>query len=357
MKREAIIHIGTTKTGTTASQQALKNVRPALLSHGLHFSTTLFAPNHTAWRMMVARQRKARGLSPRATRMLADGTEARIEEFKASVRAEMEALQPEVQRVLFSDELLCMTLRGAEEIAEVRNLLQPYFDSFVIVAYLRPQSAFLASIYSERLRSRGTTKPAGIDLPRPLLKDYDYARLLGEWGEVFGESSIKPRLYKRDTDKSFSTVEDFFTMLGLTDLIPEAEPSRPINPSINVLGQEVMRQISKYLDDAGIEAPSNTPFWRDISATITKEFAGKGWQPTRQEAATFMLQFEAGNEKVRQRFFPEQETLFDDILDTYKEERTPPPSDRALFEAACATFAKSFMQLHKKQAKKAKAKP
>jgi len=52
-----------------------------------------------------------------------------------------------------------------------------------------------------------------------------------------------------------------------------------------------------------------------------------------------MARFEAGNEALRRRFFPELETLFFDESENYPIEQPPAPSDRELFEAACAAFA------------------
>ncbi len=349
--REAVIHIGTMKTGTSAIQEALRRGKNMLTANRVHYSSTIHVDHHHPWRFIVHGLRVSKGGKSGMGGIPPDWQD-RVKQFKARVVEEMKSLDAPVERVIFSDEQLNLTLRARDEIAELKALLTPYFDRFSIVVYLRPQPLYLASRYSQSLRLRQTSSPPTIDPPARELPEYDYEALLDSWGSVFGESSIKPRIYERDTNKTFSSVDDFFSMFGLQNLLSEAAPAGPVHQSMNVVGQEMLREIGRQLRASGRWDTFDWLCWVDICQAVTNALPGRGWQPTRDEAKTFMARYEAGNEAVRRRFFPERSSLFADEWGHYAEEPLSPPSDRALVEAACSTFAIGFNQLHKRMEKK-----
>ena len=345
--REAIIHIGTMKTGTSAIQEALRRSKNMLAANRAHFSSTIHVDHHHPWRFIVHGQRVSRGEQPPMGGIPPDWQD-RVQHFEARVTEEMKGLKEDVERVFFSDEQLNLTLRTPDEIAALKVLLAPYFDRFSIVVYLRPQPSYLASRYSQSLRLRQTSAPPSIDPPARELPEYDYNALLENWGSVFGEPSLRPRLYERDTNKSFSSVDDFFSMFGLQNLLPDAGPAKPVHQSMNVVGQELLREIARQLRAKGTWGTFDWLSWVDICQAVTNALPGSGWQPTRAEAKSFMARYEVSNEAVRQRFFAERDVLFADEWDHYAEEAPPPPSDRQLVEAACSTFAIGFNQLRQR---------
>lgn len=349
--REAVIHIGTMKTGTTALRGALRRSEPLLGAFKTYYSNSIHFDYHRPWRLIAKSMRMPDAPTPRAAG-LPEEWKTMVQQFKARIETEMRSLGSDVERVLISDERLNITLRAPNEIAEMKKLLAPYFDRFVIVVYLRPQASYRASRYSQSLRTRETSDPPTMEPPAEELPEYDYHALLERWGTVFGEDSLRPRIYERGLNRAFDSVEDFFTMLGLQDLLPQVAPPGPVYPSMNLVGQELLREIGRKLRATGQWRIVDSASWVDVCSAITQQLPGTGWQPKRSEAQAFMARFEDGNEAIRRRFFPERSSLFAMNWDSFPEQDVPPPSDREMLEAACAAFPLGFVRLNKRDASK-----
>ena len=314
MPRNLILHIGTMKTGSTTIQVLLKHNRAALRERGICYPRTDGLDNH---RLLAFTFSSGSGIPRGADDPIWGGREPAVAMADACARfvAEMTQLPPEVDRVLLSSEVFSQNVRRAEDISRLRDLLAPFFADITILVYLRRQDGHVASNYSQALR-RGL-------LDRPSLvawKDkregftYDYDRLLTPWAEVFGEAAIKPRIYERDTNKSWDVVADFITATGTGPLpAPPARAEAPRNPSINAAGQRALREIGWILKgDDPSQAFAHTALWRRIAAEMTEALPGRGWHPTQAEARDFVGRFEASNERVRRRWLPERERLFSD---------------------------------------------
>jgi hypothetical protein len=70
---------------------------------------------------------------------------------------------------------------------------------------------------------------------------------------------------------------------------------------------------------------------------------GQGWLPTRDEAALFMKRFEAGNEAVRKRYFPDRASLFADETSRFPLKPMTISEDDIL-DAACRSFLQSALR-------------
>jgi hypothetical protein len=335
--RRAIIHIGTTKTGTTSIQRVLGLHRDQLLAQGACYPVSPGALEHVklhGW--MAQRRRSARKRGPVA----AVTPQAReLDEFPAAFAREMEGLPASIDRVMLSEERLS-TLRTGEEIGALKDFLAPFFDSFQIVVYLRSQDSYLASRYSELLRMGKFEGPDNVVATRERLWHYDYHALIGRWAEVFGADAITPRLYGRGPGKSFDSVDDFLTLCGLTVDLSKDSPARKRNESISFAGQELMLRVAELIRRETGEEKISPSLWFEISAAVSIGLPGKGWLPTRDEAAAFMKRFEAGNEAIRARYFPERTILFDDASSRFPV--TPMVVDQAaVLEAACMALFRS----------------
>jgi hypothetical protein len=340
MQREAIIHIGTMKTGSTSIQNVFNKRRDEMLPQGAYYPRTPGLSAHQLLTYVAARPRPA-------TRLPEEGIwngmdpEERLVQFRGEFAREMEALPDHVDRVIFSDERLSFMLRDVAEITPLREILQPYFSRFRVIAYLRKQDSYLASRYSELLRVGSIGEPDHIRNIPEVIVAYDYSRLLGNWAAVFGQESIKPRLYERGAAKSFDSVDDFIAACGLSIVVPQNDPARGSNPSMNAAGQEVLREVGKVMQERMNTKHVAGPLWRTISNTVTKALPGKGWLPTRDEAAAFMARFADANEDVRSKYFPNQATLFADDQASFPLHAST-LTDRQRFEAACAALLEAM---------------
>jgi len=333
MQREAIIHIGTMKTGSTSIQNVFNKRRQEMLPQGAYYPRT---PGSAAHILLTYAATKPRPNTRRPDAAIWKGMEpeARLAQFHTDFAHEMETLPQTVDRVIFSDERLSFSLREESEVAAVRKLLEPFFSRFTVIAYLRRQDSLLASRYSELLRVGSVGEPDHIRNVPEVLRDYDYSRLLRMWSAVFGQESVKPRLYERGANKSFDSVDDFMSACRLSINVPPNDPARAANPSMNAAGQEVLREVGRVMQERMNTKHVAGPLWRAVSNTITKALPGKGWLPTRDEAATFMARFTDSNEEIRRNYFPDRTTLFSDESANFPIE-APALTDRQRFEAAC----------------------
>jgi hypothetical protein len=336
MEREAIIHIGTMKTGSTSIQNVFNKYREQFLAQGALYSRS---PGKTAHQLLTyaaaGRHRKDR--NPEEPVWGGIDPDVRLAQFDVEFREEMENIPTHVDRVIFSDERLSFMLRNQEDIKPLRERLAPYFSKFTVIAYLRRQDSYLASRYSELLRVGAVGEPDHRRSNMMRLQEYDYQHLLDMWAGVFGEHSIKPRIYERGKDRNFDSVDDFIAACRIDLVVSPDDRARLSNPSMNMAGQEVLREVGRLLQRRTGNANVRGALWRSISHAVTKAVPGKGWLPTRQEAAEFMENFKASNDDVRRRFFPDRAALFADESASFPVEAMQ-ISDRERFEAACAAF-------------------
>ena len=259
-----------------------------------------------------------------------------MEQACEQFRQEMTDLPPEITRVIVSSEAFSQLVRHEEDIARLHALLAPFFDRITVLIYLRRQDGHVASYYSQALR-RGL-------LSRPSLaawkdrKDgftYDYERLLAPWVAVFGEAAIMPRVFERDTDKSWDVVADFIAATGTGPLPPPARATASQNPSISAAGQRALVEIGFMMkgEESG-QAFARTPLWRRLAAEMTEAIPGKGWQPTQAEARDFVARFAAANENIRRRWLPERPRLFSDDYAHLAEKPPKPDPEEELHAVA-----------------------
>jgi hypothetical protein len=121
----------------------------------------------------------------------------------------MKHLPNSINRVIFSEERLSLS-RSEDDIQPLKEFLQPYFDAFTIVVYLRSQGSYLASRYSEFLRMRVFDGPDHVVATQERLLHHDYEALVARWQGVFGDDAIQIRLYERGSGKNFDSVDDFW---------------------------------------------------------------------------------------------------------------------------------------------------
>ncbi len=346
VKRHVILHIGTMKTGTTSIQQVFAKRRDDILAQGACYPRSPGAQAHELLTYAAAAGQRG----PKAGDTFWKGVEpqVRLRQFRTEFDAELRAVPDHVGRVILSDERFSFYLRSREHIAALKAILDPYFDTFTVIAYLRRQDSFLASRYAEQLRVGTVGEPDHRHKNPDRLQDYDYRWLLANWASVFGQEAMKPRIYERVTKGGFDSVKDFLVACGLDLTVSDDDRGARSNPSMNLSGQHVLREVGRQLQEQTEKAGLGGPLWRRISDSVTMALPGKGWLPTRDEAASFMERFSEGNEEVRARYFPDRSSLFADESAGFPEQPAE-MSDRALFEAACRSLLEVAARAQKRE--------
>jgi hypothetical protein len=349
MDREAILHIGTPKTGSTSIQQALFDRRADILAQGALFPRSP-GPGAGAIHSFLTYAAEAGKMRPGDKTWGGVDPARRLEQFFTDLAQEMAQCPAHVNRVIFSHERLSGALRTREQIERLRSILHPYFSRFRIVIYLRRQDTLLASQYSQMLRKGMLSEPSSIFSHENNLKFHDYAALLAGWEEVFGVAAMAPRIYERGADGSFDSVADFFAVCGLSLAAADKEAPRVRNPSIGTAGQVLLRQVGLAVGKQGGRLQAD-PAWRATRGAVTRVLAGPGWTPTRDEAAAFVAQYAAGNEVVRQRYFPDRASLFSTDFSSLPEQHAELTATESILASAKA-LVEAF-RIHDMRARKA----
>jgi hypothetical protein len=352
MPGELLLHIGLSKTGSSSIQRVLAGGREALASQGVFYPRSPGWENHSLLPASVIADPNAlwdahpgtwEGMKPAA----------RIALFRDQFAAEMAAIPANATRCVMSAEQCGSMLVADEDVARLAELLRRWFDPIRIIVYLRRQDEHAASAYTQSLRT-GILAPPGLPAGGPAeLHQYDYGGLLDRWARAFGEKAIMARIFARDDLTGGDAVEDFLTLIGVTLPSLADNPDRLSNQSINLAGQELLRIAGrKFEGEAGGGTWRDSPAWRRLTVSLTEAMPGRGWAPTRAEAAAFMARFRQTNERARARFFPDRKQLFSDAFDELPE-AAPKLDQNAVAEAALAALIHETSMGAKRQAEAA----
>jgi len=329
--RECFLHIGHTKTGSTSIQNALGAHREALARHGVCYPRSPGWGNHALLpAAMAAPELRERGVHPAFWGGLPPAE--RIARFLEEFPKEMAALPPETRLVVLSSEQCIHMQPDVASVARLRDFLAPHFRRVRIVVYLRRQDEHYASAYTQLLRDGVVEAPRLPAGGSRQLAHYDYAGLLRRWAEVFGEDAVLPRLFERELLVNGDAIDDFLALCGAEGAVPAADPNRSSNPSADGRGQALMVAVGVAMGNAlpGHGPALSDPVWRHFTELVTEAMPGRGWRPARAEAREFLDRFRDGNEWIRQRWFPERDSLFTDDLDRLPEVATFPAGEELL---------------------------
>ena len=333
MARQLILHIGTTKTGSTSIQYAMHAARAFLPSQGVYYPDTDTDVRHTL--MATAFASTPIAMNPRNQIWGGRDPQKVVAEYLQSFKREMENLPPEITRVVMSAEQFSHWIRDADDIQRLHDTLAPHFDDIKVVVYLRRQDGHYASNYAQLIRL-GRVDPPDMKQLSPFWHDYDYTDLIGRWAASFGEAAMCPRIFERVPGRKFDVVAEFLDLCGVV-LPPDLDGAvRERNLSMNLTGQHILKAVESILrGEQKMNADLRSgALWQRIGRAVSKAHPGAGWVPTRTEAAAFMERFAQTNERVRQRWFPDRDRLFSD--DFSKLPETAPKIDfEADFKAAC----------------------
>lgn len=307
MRREIILHIGLSKTGTSSIQRGLAAVRPALAAAGICYPRSPGFANHGLLPMSLVPVDALGAFNPMLWEGI--GPAARLERFRAEFAAEMAAIPAEITRIILSAEQCSGLLNSIPRVASLRALLAPHAARFRVIVYLRRQDRHFASGYVQGLRVANVAPPA-FD-PQAGGGLYDYAALLDRWAQVFGADAVEPRIFEPEALANGDVVDDFLALCGIPGLIPPDAPERRSNLSISPDAIALVLAMAQSLRAARPEVlRADSLVWRRFMQRVSEALPGKGWRPSAAEARDFLAPFAATNEAVRARWFPGRAALF-----------------------------------------------
>ena len=306
MSRELFLHIGTTKTGSTAIQNTLSQRRRELEQAGIYVQNRPAKASHS---LLAASVLENLALAPRRGHPMWGGVapKTRLERFRREFASEMDALPGWARSCIISSEHLSNWLQQDDEVDRLAALLRPYFQRVTVIVYLRRQDQHVSSGYNEILKS-GVIPSDDLAHSPDSIRGLDYQGLLARYAKSFGQAAIKPKIFAREDLLNRNVVDDFFHAVGVE--LGAADQSTS-NQSINLTGQDLLARAIRRLGSKDLGGHLNTwPEWRVVTQAVESECQGPGWRLSSSAARKFMSLFDASNEEVRAQYFPDRAELF-----------------------------------------------
>lgn len=237
-------------------------------------------------------------------------TAAELPDFRAKLRKELlnEARASGCHTMVLSNEHCSSRLRKASEISRLRDLCLEICDDVKVVLYIREPGQFYASWYSTAVAS-GNTFEFPWPIPEHLLRAADWLRLIEDWEKVFGTGSIILRRMDRGKLINGDLLDDFYASIQMPS-IPYVVPE-PRNEALPLKALIFLRKLNVVLPRIK-DGRFNSERGNVVDVL-------RGWpektrfELSRAEQERVRRSFEYSYEKIRQRFFPADESLFSEL--------------------------------------------
>lgn len=292
------LHIGSQKTGSSSIQHMLRDNTEALAEQGFHYVN---AGRDNQKRLRIHHNRIAA--------LLKEGTAAPT--FSRLV-AEVEASRCE--NFIISAELLSSPGLGRSLSEHIPQHLK---DKTKVIIYLRRPDLYLESLYKQRVKS-GKIRSDPTQFYKSYPTSMDYLTIIDDYANTFGKNSIEVRIYERQSLINGDAIDDFFNVIGLSDLANFSRPKPEANSSFSRAFSEMSGQAVRHL---GINFPKITD-----TATKLKPQGIKRSKDvyTLDERRRVVADHVEGLETIRRRFRADLAQLFS--VDDLKVDDDPFPS-------------------------------
>ena len=218
-KQKLYIHIGTSKTGTTALQNFFYINQDVLESHGIHY------PLNDVW--YRAHHRLGWVFNFRSMASLPVDLKSPEQEWS-------EILESGGDKTLISSETLSKC--NPENIGCIKGYILEY--DVKIIVYLRRQDAMLSSVMNQLTKHNNETETDVQKIPR----EKDYFKMIQPWVENFGRENIIVRPYEKGQFYGGSIFSDFLHFVFGLKLTDEFKiPERDHNSRLHRIALEYKR--------------------------------------------------------------------------------------------------------------------
>ncbi|ORE96315.1 hypothetical protein ATO13_05615 [Stappia sp. 22II-S9-Z10] len=241
--KRVVIHIGSTKTGSSALQTALFKRREELSGQGVHYSKLGVHFNHEGV-PSGAHHLLSAAIHPGAWRMhLADLPEDREAYFRDTARQIVtDAAAENAHTIVLSSEYWW----GSWPIPMYRAIAAAFAPArFEVVAFIRRQDEWAMSSYLQAVKS-GETRDFRDWAERALFKPgsgLNYFRVINRWSYLLGAKATHVLRYQDTKDNVFAA---FCDTLGID--VDRSIPVARVNPSPSAEGVQKLLQVNRAAD-------------------------------------------------------------------------------------------------------------
>ena len=299
--KKIFIHIGQHKTGSTSIQQALYNNSDTLKKNNLFYYRK--KPNG----------KKDAHVSSWIKPIRSDDYD------DLAIIIQPEKLAIEVSKlpgnVIISSEEFSW-VQNKDVLSRFKNSLKKYFDSIVIITYIRRQDSQVVSYCQEEAKSGGGMKESRFfqceNRAVPKYKKYydrylDYNTRLSKWADVFKDENLFIRIFDKNHLYNEDVVLDFFKLIGIKKDIQSAR----FNASWGFEKTKIVYLMEKN--------KMNKYFKNIIYQNLDNS---SKLLPSRCEAMEFYSFYRESNKKLNSRFSlnSTNDSIFDEDFSIYPEE-------------------------------------
>jgi len=235
-KREAFLHIGRTKTGSTYIQHALEINEQLLNEHDCYVGTEFYSRG-VPTRMSHGPKHGGHGFLARYT-VNQKRHNRKVLEFRKAIQ------DKKWHKLILSTEMLTYP-PTVGNIKLIQDLLEDY-DVWIII-YQRNPADWVESEYKERVSNAYAreTDPLGHCIHNYLFTWSLSSVMIRDWAKIFGGNRIKVRVYEEATQLVGGIFADFLSVCGLDDLAHLITyPEIQANPSLGRVYTEILRQFN-----------------------------------------------------------------------------------------------------------------
>lgn len=294
---DAVLHIGSGKTGTSTIQRVLRRNPAPLLAAGHLYPRAPGRFRHTQLGLYVQPDHE---LVRHPDWLRADLGEPAAFRRDFRRRLEREVAGSDASGVVFSDEGLYSV--SSRAISRMRQFTRNLGGRVRLVVYLRRQDDHLISRYQQVIKTGGT-EPLASWARRDWRSMYDYHRRLRAWQEVAPDDFVVRR-FERDRMVEGSLVPDFLDAAGIAVDATELTDTEPRNESLGAEAVELLRILNLHRVEHEGERPGLFGN-HDHLARLREVDTGPVLTLPDRQLDRFMATWAASNRRVAQEYFGE----------------------------------------------------
>jgi len=278
MVDEVWLHIGTPKSGTSSLQKHLNAHRNSLSDQGLAY---LSPEGKSAYNDLAIAIKRARPELPDLVRDLNHQI----------------ATRPE-KRALISSEMLYgvapETITGLLPAIAERPLN--------VLVYVRRQDKYIEAMFLQKAKNGRFHGSIADYIEKFSGSGSDFHEMLTPWQEDLG-ATLVPRVLERDKLVGGDVVTDAFAQMGLA--APDAQASDDVNVSPGLARVQLLQAA------AAADLANPRRLQRQLAARFPQDASARAPIMSLEERRAFLARYDAGNEALRARYFPDNASLFD----------------------------------------------
>jgi hypothetical protein len=305
------LHIGTTKTGSSAIQAFCSTNRSQLAKKGFYYPKSLYKypkirPRRNGHFLFGA-------LYDEDGNRLKEQENARFEEGMAKI-VEYFA---KYDNIILSDEGLFLASNLVKK--NLWRLLKKHSEThgytIRIITYLRRQDQFLMSRWNQHIKlnfSHNTWEDTLAYIMEKRRFVLQYAEKLDELSGYFGAENIIVRRYDRSSFPNGNIIADFLQILGL-ELTSEFVTA-PDDDNVRLKGNTV--EIKRIINSIPYLNPEEITYLRQILSDCSDEADSRYHfqMMSPDETKAFLSQFQEANDRVAREYIGDGQPLFGDKI-------------------------------------------